>query len=259
MQLASIAAFTLAAFLVPAGQLLNAGPIRLQSEATQTPLLELFTSEGCSSCPPAETWLSRLKDSPTLWKSVVPVAFHVDYWDDLGWKDPFSRKAYTERQSRYADSWRSDSVYTPGFVLNGREWRNWSNREKPPRSSSQSVGVLTARSGDGKEWSLRFHPVGKSAPEACEFYAALLGFDLSADVKAGENRGRKLGHDFVVLALAKGKAHSDGEAFRGVLSLDMSSGAASKRLAVAAWVTPAGSMQPLQSVGGWLSSGNQVR
>src|SRR5690348_8781739 len=69
-----------------------------ESGDTQTPLLELYTSEGCSSCPPAEAWLSQLKKSPKLWKDFVPVSFHVDYWDYLGWKDPFAMKAYSRRQ-----------------------------------------------------------------------------------------------------------------------------------------------------------------
>src|SRR5881394_2772067 len=76
-----------------------------QSSGEQVALLELYTSEGCSSCPPAETWLSRLKESPKLWKDFVPVAFHVDYWDYLGWKDPFAAKVYTERQHEYASLW----------------------------------------------------------------------------------------------------------------------------------------------------------
>src|SRR5689334_11142529 len=77
---------------------LNAAPASFQSFETQTPLLELFTSEGCSSCPPAEKWLTGLKPSSGLWKDFVPVAFHVDYWDYLGWRDPWSSKTFTDRQ-----------------------------------------------------------------------------------------------------------------------------------------------------------------
>src|SRR5437867_10582189 len=84
-----------------------AAPISFQSQQNRTALLELYTSEGCSSCPPAEAWLSKLKDAPGLWRDFVPIAFHVDYWDSLGWKDPFAIKAYSERQRDYAASWRS--------------------------------------------------------------------------------------------------------------------------------------------------------
>ena len=95
-------------------------PLVFQSPATRTALLELFTSEGCSSCPPAETWLTSLKTSPGLWKEFVPVAFHVDYWDHLGWRDPWSSREFSDRQRAYAASWSNNSVYTPGFVLTAR-------------------------------------------------------------------------------------------------------------------------------------------
>src|ERR1700733_854948 len=91
---------------------------RFESGPSQVSLLELYTSEGCSSCPPAEAWLSALSQSPELWKAVVPVAFHVDYWDNLGWKDWFSSREFTQRQRRYAANWGSGSVYTPAFILN---------------------------------------------------------------------------------------------------------------------------------------------
>src|SRR3954447_8070401 len=79
-----------------------AAPIRLESTVNQASLLELYTSEGCSSCPPAERWFSALKNNPELWLKLVPVAFHVDYWDSLGWKDPYASKSYTDRQHAYA-------------------------------------------------------------------------------------------------------------------------------------------------------------
>ena len=104
----------------------RAEPIVFQSSESQVSLVELFTSEGCSSCPPAEKWLSDLKAAPGLWKHFVPVAFHVDYWDYLGWRDPWASKAFSDRQRAYAQLWRGDSIYTPGFVLNGQEWRSWS-------------------------------------------------------------------------------------------------------------------------------------
>ena len=131
----------------------SAESFHFQSGDGQTMLLELYTSEGCSSCPSAETWLSRLKQSPKLWQDFVPVAFHVDYWDYLGWKDPYATKAYTQHQHDYAAQWRSRSVYTPGFVLDGREWRGGLGHEDLPRASNKRHGVLTARSetaGNGR-------------------------------------------------------------------------------------------------------------
>src|SRR5450432_4372054 len=90
-----------------------AAETRFESGPQQSALVELYTSEGCSSCPPAEAWMSRWKNDPGLWKKFVPVAFHVDYWDRLGWRDRFSSGEWTARQSRYASLWGSGSVYTP--------------------------------------------------------------------------------------------------------------------------------------------------
>ncbi|MBA3543366.1 MAG: DUF1223 domain-containing protein, partial [Chthoniobacterales bacterium] len=92
----------------------TASALELESKPTKTHLLELYTSEGCSSCPPAEAGLSKLKDNPRLWQDFVPIAFHVDYWDRLGWRDPFASKEWTARQYEYSARWRSSSVYTPG-------------------------------------------------------------------------------------------------------------------------------------------------
>src|ERR1043166_2112982 len=103
----------------------TAATTTFESGDTQTALVELFTSEGCSSCPPAEKWLSAFKSNPDLWKKTVPVAFHVDYWDHLGWTDRFAKPEFTVRQQRYAAGFGGDSVYTPGFVINGKEWRGW--------------------------------------------------------------------------------------------------------------------------------------
>jgi hypothetical protein len=79
-----------------AANLMSAEPIQFQSSANHMLLLELYTSDGCSSCPPAEAWLARLKSDPRLWKDFVPVAFHVDYWDYLGWRDPFGAADYSD-------------------------------------------------------------------------------------------------------------------------------------------------------------------
>src|SRR5262245_2566606 len=132
--------------------------LTFRSDEKQTTLLELYTSEGCSSCPSAESWLGRLKTDQTLWKAVVPVAFHVDYWDYLGWRDPWAAKSFSERQRSYAAAWSAASVYTPGFVLNGKEWRAWSSQKAPPQSHNESVGVLKVSSTDTEHWLVSFAP-----------------------------------------------------------------------------------------------------
>src|SRR5882757_1213593 len=87
---------------------LAAAPRHFTSGEGRTHLLELYTSEGCSSCPPAEAWLGDLRDAPGLWRDFVPVAFHVIYWDNLGWRDRFASKEYTARQYAYSAAWGSD-------------------------------------------------------------------------------------------------------------------------------------------------------
>ena len=233
---------------------MGAEPVHFQSGTNRTSLLELYTSEGCSSCPPAESWFSKLKTHPKLWKDFVPVAFHVDYWDHLGWPDPFGAASYSERQRAYAAEWKSRSFYTPGFVLDGKEWRGWFSRNELPRQSNSLIGRLTVSSEDGKRWLIQFEPAAPGPPSAFDFRAALLGFDLSTEVKAGENRGLKLEHDFVVLALATATSRVSGDSFQAELSLTPPSRFLTKRLAVAAWVTRHNDLQPLQAVAGWLVS-----
>ena len=226
--------------------------LTFQSSEQQVALIELYTSEGCSSCPPAETWLSRLKESPGLWKDFVPLAFHVDYWDYLGWGDPWANKSFSDRQRAYAKHRRSDSIYTPGFVLNGKEWRDWSGRKDGPKSASAKAGVLTVSSSGTNRWHVNFAPANTGGADY-EVHAALLAGNLSSNVKAGENRGRLLRHDFVVLTLAKASLVRSGDVAQGEFVLNKQRGAAESDLALAVWITPAGRFEPLQATGGWLA------
>jgi hypothetical protein len=220
----------------------NAETILLSSGEQQTTLLELFTSEGCSSCPPAEEWLSKLSAHPGLWKEFVPAAFHVDYWDYLGWKDRFAAPAFTSRQRAYADAWRSRQVYTPGFVADGREWR-WSRHGSVPKASGNKPGILqVARADDGK-LAVRFPARGE-----WDAHLAWLGNELTVKVDRGENARRTLRHDFVVLALQSAPVTAGAASF----SESKRPAEAGKRLALAAWVTPRGSLTPVQATGGWL-------
>ena len=201
-------------------------------------LLELFTSEGCSSCPPAEAWLSKLKAEPRLWKDFVPLAFHVDYWDRLGWRDPFAAKEWTARQYQYSANWKSESVYTPGFVLDGREWQERS----VPASTSEKVGVLKFSIANDKI-SAEFSPANGALKDV-DLHLATLGFDLTTKVTAGENSGRSLRQDFVVLSLVNQKI-LDRKA-EIAFNPDPRAGA------IAAWVTAPNQIEPIQAVGGWL-------
>jgi hypothetical protein len=218
-----------------------------ESGETQSSLIELFTSEGCSSCPPAEKWLSALKSSPDLWKKIVPVAFHVDYWDRLGWRDRFAKPEFTARQQRYAGTWGGDSVYTPGFVVNGKEWRNWFGSDAMPVASTK-VGILRVSLGDGGKLTATFIPA-TNLPRALTLNVAPLGNDLESDVKRGENSGRKLRHDFVALDFIKTDMANESKRWTGSVTFPPRPGD-EKPSAFAAWITENGI--PIQATGGWL-------
>lgn len=239
----------LAICLLAVSPIMRAGEIRLTSEPQQISLVELYTSEGCSSCPPAEAWLSRLKDDPGLWKQFVPLAFHVDYWDRLGWRDRFSSSQWTERQRRYAALWQSGSVYTPAVVVNGREQRGWSATSLS-EPNEKSPGRLRVTSSDGKTFSIEFQPASGNATN-WEAHLAFLGCGITSNVRAGENSGRHLAHDFVVLALQKAglKAENGTARVRLTASAPSEPGA---RAAIAIWVTEPGQLVPVQATGGWL-------
>jgi hypothetical protein len=220
------------------------GDVVFESKPARTHLLELFTSEGCSSCLPAEAWLSNLKNEPRLWQDFVPIAFHVDYWDHLGWRDPFASKVWTERQADYSARWKAESVYTPAFVLDGVAWRN----ATLPPAATETPGVLKITI-NGERVMAAFRPA-TNAGRRYEVHLARLGFALGANVTAGENNGRKLVHDFVVLGLTSEGMKSGMKELR--FPPESSKQAANSRSAIAAWVTQAGQIEPIQAVGGWL-------
>jgi hypothetical protein len=238
-----------AGWILMSAPLLNATELKFRSGPQQTALVELYTSEGCSSCPPAEAWLSRQKESAGLWKQFVPIAFHVDYWDRLGWRDRFSSNQWTERQSRYAALWGGDSVYTPAVVVNGREQRGWS-ASIMAQPNEKTVGVLQASTSDGKTFSIDFKPAERTSGD-WEAHLALLGCDISTDVRAGENSGRNLKHDFVVLDLQSLAMKPETGALRASLSTG-GSAEGSARKAIAIWITRRGDLVPVQATGGWL-------
>jgi hypothetical protein len=225
----------------------NAAEFR--SGPRQVALLELYTSEGCSSCPPADRWLSGLKDDPRLWSELVPVGFHVDYWDYLGWKDRFASKRYSSRQHAYARSGGIRTVYTPGFVVNGQEWRGWFSDPNLKISNAPDTGTLVVSADDGGVVA-RYVPRANTN-ERHRLHIAITGFDISTAVEAGENSGRRLTHDFVVLGYDAVSMQRDGETLTASSSLPVQQIDATRR-AVAVWVTREDDPTALQSAGGWL-------
>ena len=173
-------------------------------------LVELYTSEGCSSCPPADRWLSSF--TPVVGNGdVVPLAFHVNYWDYIGWKDVFADARYTERQRERAAAAGARSVYTPQVVVGGRDFPGWRSRQsataafdairRKPAAVVIDVAVRVA-----PDRSLTAEVEASAQAGLARSDLALLTVvtqnGLASRVTAGENRGEKLQHDFVVRDLA---------------------------------------------------------
>lgn len=221
---------------------LQAAPLLLDSGARQVTLLELYTSQGCSSCPPAERWLNKFIDDDDLWVEVIPIAFHVDYWDYIGWQDPYAAAAHGERQRDYARAGRARTVYTPGFFSNGREWRGWTFG-LGPRRGDRRPGSLIATIDAG-----RIHASFPAAGEPTQLHVALLGCGIETVVARGENRGRTLPQEFVVLAHA---LHTS-DTGQWQVDLPQVEAGQAQRLAIALWVSTPENPAPLQATGGWL-------
>lgn len=234
-------------FLLPVVLLLSVvslggAPWRVSSGPARTALVELYTSEGCSS-PPAERWFSSLRSSPGLWRDFVPVAFHVDYWNRLGWPDRFSKPEFTARQSAYASRWGSGQVYTPCAVTDGAE----SKPGLAPAMATGDAGVLSA-TYDGERLDVAFAPPSGAPARAFDVHAAILGAGAMSRVTAGENSGKTLRQDFVALVLVEGRLGAP-------LALKLPAVAGVPQRALAVWITRRGENTPLQAAGGWLEGG----
>jgi hypothetical protein len=247
----------LATGLLLAVALHAAEPLRFESGSARVSLIELFTSEGCSSCPPADLWLGSLRGDPGLWREFVPVEFHVNYWDRLGWKDRLSTGEFTAREYAYASAWGSNGVYTPCFVRNGSPWRPPRGAPAGPSGPGATPGVLSVEVGVDGVCAARFTPGPDAgpAPAGHDIHLALLAGGISSRVTAGENRGQTLSHEFVVLGTADKALSKDAGSptERAAVALPHPIAAGATRRALAAWVTRRGELAPLQATGGWLS------
>jgi len=172
-----------------------------KSGAQTVPLLELYTSEGCSSCPPADKWMSSIKTD-----KVTPLAFHVDYWDYIGWKDRFSKAEFSDRQRKTAAFGGAGYVYTPQFVMNGRDFKGWDNSrlnesiettQKFASRANLSLNAVTEANGD-ITLKANAQAVKPADAKNTDVFIALYENKLVSQVKAGENSGRELKHDYVV-------------------------------------------------------------
>ncbi|MFM2586837.1 DUF1223 domain-containing protein [Vibrio sp. TBV020] len=217
---------------------ISAGQI-WSNEGQPAQVIELFTSEGCSSCPPADKYISQLEHHEGLWDSYIPVVYHVDYWDYLGWKDKFAQPEFTQLQRLYHAYDVVGSVYTPSFVVDGKEWRgffNWVNRRLPANELQPSERLTLVRKGN--EFVLKF-----ASKQLLDATILFLSNDQVTAIKAGENRGKSLDHDFIVMEREQGR--SDKGQWQFSYSGDLT-----QIDAVAAWVSPAGQFSRIQTVAG---------
>jgi hypothetical protein len=174
-------------------------------------VVELYTSEGCNSCPPADHWLSGLKGR----RDVVALAFHVDYWDRLGWVDRFADAAYTQRQVEQQRLGGGGFVYTPQVLVDGRDWRRWP--QLPAATRASVVELRLAR--DGERVRAQVMPLAGAPAQLAGYWVATEDGHVS-QVKAGENAGVMLRHDDVV------RSYQPVGAFSGARELSFASPAA---------------------------------
>lgn len=233
------------AFCIPAQA---AAACSSESGATLTPLIELYTSEGCSSCPPADKWLSALKTP-----AVVPLALHVDYWDYIGWRDRFADARFAARQRESVRRGGGRVVYTPQVLLDGRDFRPWNDAA----AFTQALGRIAAKPAQARltlnaaeksgTWSIRLE--GRTVPRKgrATAYLAIYENGLETEVRAGENAGARLRHGHVVRDWS-GPAAADAEG-RFSLSRDLKRGdMAFARAGIAAFVEDPDTGEILQAL-----------
>ena len=222
-------------------------PVGRAGEGDAAPVvLELFTSQGCSSCPPADRLLSALSSSPELVGRIVPLAFHVDYWNHIGWTDPFSSAQWSARQRNYARVLGSDRIYTPQLVVGGRTDVVGSDRRRAVQAiegalaAPQAATVRLAHAPGGVA-TLTLDVVGRLAESAPEgphrVLVALTESGLETAVGRGENGGKVLRNDHVVRRLTPaGELASPGAELATRVTLPLADGWRRDRLEAVAFV-----------------------
>ena len=186
-----------------------AGECTAVSGPQRVAVLELYTSEGCDSCPQADNWVSELPARKLTSDRVLPLAFHVDYWNQLGWTDPFSQAVFNERQRRHSQRRGVSFVVTPQLLLNGQDYRRalmfgdidgkirTTNQSKP----QASIRIATTSGSADLNSKIDVSVPGGAGQRRAQVYLALFENNLATTVPAGENKGHTLRHDFVVRSL----------------------------------------------------------
>ncbi|MEZ5665638.1 MAG: DUF1223 domain-containing protein [Burkholderiaceae bacterium] len=230
---------TLMALTLVSAANVHAAGCHVRAPETPPTVVELYTSEGCSSCPPADRWLSSLPaDERTL-----ALGFHVNYWDHLGWQDRLATPATTQRQRQWRSALGAPYVYTPQVIVNGKDERGWGGRAASslPRLSPQEVPGLVIRRRDGQAVA----EVSAVPGQWIAGYWAVLEDQIRNPVTRGENAGRTLVHDHVVRLYQPVDPWSGDQ--KRQLTLDLGSNPVFDRTRVAFVVTTRDGLRPLQA------------
>lgn len=185
-----------AALTLCAASAVTAGTCEITSAPTHTPLVELYTSEGCSSCPPADRWLSTLRDRT----DVVALAFHVDYWDYIGWTDRFADARNSQRQRDWARQTGAGTIYTPQILVDGSDARAWRGGDPLKNAATGATAVARiALKATTTDTGTRIEATASAPGERnSRIVVARFEHGHQSEVNAGENSGRQLRHDYVV-------------------------------------------------------------
>lgn len=225
-------------------------PEQVSSSAPRVPVLvELFTSEGCSSCPPADAFLQKLDQQPVPGAEMIVLSEHVTYWDHDGWKDPYSSSFYTDRQTAYSEQLHTGRIYTPEMVVDGTNEfvgskQTHANEAFTQALSSHKVAVRVSAISFDPPNTLRAHVETDSLPASpagkkVDVYVAVALNRAESQVSRGENAGHTLAHTAVVRSMMKVGVTRPGQSFVQDVELKLSSGLDPRNLRVIAFIQEA--------------------
>jgi len=236
--------------LVVAGLAVGNGSHAAESSAPVPVLIELFTSEGCSSCPPADAWLQQMDAvQPIPGTQLIVLSEHVDYWNHDGWKDPFSSPSITERQSDYVRALRLDSPFTPQVIVGGNLNLHLNDPQQISNTLQQAamgkavpVRILSVKVDDGTQASLQAHIEvdGNFAPHNADIFGAVALNHAESQVLHGENSGKHLLHTAVLQSLTKIGKLEKGKTFSRDITIKLKPGTDPKNLRLVVFAQEAG-------------------
>lgn len=227
-----------------------------ESGAVRVPLLELYTSEGCDSCPPADRWVSSLRQRGYAPDRALVLAWHVDYWDRLGWPDPYAQARFSARQRDANHRNGARFVYTPQLLLEGADYRRGAFRDDlgdrvaalAQQKPDAHLRLTLTPGADGAHLRTDIAVPDPASRNSAAIYIALYENTLSTQVKAGENRGKQLLHDFVVRELWGPFAAGPAERSSVTLRIPLQPGWKTANLHVAAYVQDPATGRTLQTL-----------